>query len=195
MSFNRVPLAVRTQALLFLFAVSVPLAAQERLNRYALLLNDPPLAAVESFGKAGPRAASADARARVAAAQTSLRAALAERNITVLGSADTVVNAVFVYSPDAAALAALPGVRRVVPMETHKAHMVKAGSAVVDVGMNRLPTGLCGDVDFDAVKEVSGLITPVPGGVGKMTVAMLLWNTALSAERGLTPVSTEARRN
>lgn len=76
-----------------------------------------------------------------------------------------------------------------------KAHMVKAGSAVVDVGMNRLPTGLCGDVDFDAVKEVSGLITPVPGGVGKMTVAMLLWNTALSAERGLAPVRDEVRRN
>jgi len=139
MPFNRVPLAVRTQALLFLFAVSVPLAAQERLNRYALLLNDPPLAAVESFGKAGPRAASADARARVAAAQTSLRAALAERNVTVLGSADTVVNAVFVYSPDAAALAALPGVRRVVPMETHKAHMVKALDLIrAQIGWNNV---------------------------------------------------------
>ncbi len=76
-----------------------------------------------------------------------------------------------------------------------KAHMVKAGSVVVDVGMNRLATGLCGDVDFDAVKEVTRLITPVPGGVGKMTVAMLLWNTVLSAERSLVPAKADARRN
>lgn len=57
------------------------------------------------------------------------------------------------------------------------ADMVKPGAIVIDVGMNRDETGLHGDVDFDAVKEVAGYITPVPGGVGPMTVAMLLLNT------------------
>lgn len=57
------------------------------------------------------------------------------------------------------------------------ADMVKHGAIVIDVGMNRDETGLHGDVDFDAVKEVAGYITPVPGGVGPMTVAMLLLNT------------------
>jgi len=61
--------------------------------------------------------------------------------------------------------------------------MVKPGAAVIDVGMNRLPTGLVGDVDFAAAKETAAAITPVPGGVGPMTVAMLLYNTVLSAER------------
>jgi methylenetetrahydrofolate dehydrogenase (NADP+)/methenyltetrahydrofolate cyclohydrolase len=62
------------------------------------------------------------------------------------------------------------------------ADAVKPGAAVIDVGMNRLPEGLCGDVDFDAVREVAGLLTPVPGGIGPMTIAMLLRNT-LSAAR------------
>jgi len=62
------------------------------------------------------------------------------------------------------------------------ADAVKPGTAVIDVGMNRTPDGLCGDVDFDAVREVAGLLTPVPGGVGPMTIAMLLQNT-LSAAR------------
>jgi methylenetetrahydrofolate dehydrogenase (NADP+) / methenyltetrahydrofolate cyclohydrolase len=62
------------------------------------------------------------------------------------------------------------------------ADAVKPGAAVIDVGMNRLPGGLRGDVDFDAVREVAGLLTPVPGGVGPMTIAMLLRNT-LSAAR------------
>jgi methylenetetrahydrofolate dehydrogenase (NADP+) / methenyltetrahydrofolate cyclohydrolase len=58
------------------------------------------------------------------------------------------------------------------------ADMVKAGAVVIDVGMNRNATGkLCGDVDFESVKEVAGYITPVPGGVGPMTRAMLLVNT------------------
>jgi len=61
------------------------------------------------------------------------------------------------------------------------ADAVKAGAAVIDVGMNRLPEGLCGDVDFDAVREVAGLLTPVPGGVGPMTIAMLLRNTLAAA--------------
>ncbi len=59
--------------------------------------------------------------------------------------------------------------------------MVKDGAAVIDVGVNRLETGLCGDVDFDEVKEVASLITPVPGGVGPMTIAMLLKNTIIAA--------------
>lgn len=62
------------------------------------------------------------------------------------------------------------------------AGMVKPGAVVVDVGMNRLPDGkLCGDVDFDAVKEVASAITPVPGGVGPMTITMLLVNTVRAA--------------
>jgi methylenetetrahydrofolate dehydrogenase (NADP+)/methenyltetrahydrofolate cyclohydrolase len=64
------------------------------------------------------------------------------------------------------------------------AAMVKPGAVVIDVGINRMPDGkLAGDVDFAAVAEVASLITPVPGGVGPMTIAMLLGNTLKSAER------------
>ena len=64
------------------------------------------------------------------------------------------------------------------------AAMVKPGATVIDVGINRLPDGkLCGDVDFESVKEVAGYITPVPNGVGPMTITMLLGNTILAAER------------
>jgi methylenetetrahydrofolate dehydrogenase (NADP+)/methenyltetrahydrofolate cyclohydrolase len=66
------------------------------------------------------------------------------------------------------------------------ADMVKPGAVVIDVGMNRNDEGkLCGDVDFDGVKEVAGWITPVPGGVGPMTITMLLVNTIEAAERTL----------
>jgi methylenetetrahydrofolate dehydrogenase (NADP+)/methenyltetrahydrofolate cyclohydrolase len=66
------------------------------------------------------------------------------------------------------------------------ADMVKPGAVVLDVGMNRNEEGkLCGDVDFSGVKEVAGYITPVPGGVGPMTITMLMVNTLESAERGL----------
>lgn len=58
---------------------------------------------------------------------------------------------------------------------------VKPGAAVIDVGMNRLEEGLRGDVNFEAAAEVAGLITPVPGGVGPMTIAMLLRNTVIAA--------------
>jgi len=62
--------------------------------------------------------------------------------------------------------------------------MVKPGAIVIDVGINRNEAGkLCGDVDFDSVREVAGWITPVPGGVGPMTIAMLLVNTIEAAER------------
>ncbi|MBP6853463.1 MAG: bifunctional methylenetetrahydrofolate dehydrogenase/methenyltetrahydrofolate cyclohydrolase FolD [Rhodoferax sp.] len=64
------------------------------------------------------------------------------------------------------------------------ADMVKPGAIVIDVGMNRNDEGkLCGDVDFDGVQAVAGYITPVPGGVGPMTITMLLVNTLESAER------------
>jgi len=64
------------------------------------------------------------------------------------------------------------------------AEMVKHGAVVIDVGMNRNDEGkLCGDVDFDGVKQVAGWITPVPGGVGPMTITMLLVNTIEAAER------------
>lgn len=64
------------------------------------------------------------------------------------------------------------------------ASMVKAGAIVIDVGINRGADGkLCGDVDFESVKAVAGAITPVPGGVGPMTIAMLLVNTLEAAER------------
>ena len=70
--------------------------------------------------------------------------------------------------------------------------MVKAGAVVVDVGINRVPDSstksgfrLVGDVDFDGVREVAGWITPVPGGVGPMTIAMLLDNTVRAARRTL----------
>jgi methylenetetrahydrofolate dehydrogenase (NADP+)/methenyltetrahydrofolate cyclohydrolase len=64
------------------------------------------------------------------------------------------------------------------------ADMVKPGAVVIDVGMNRNAEGkLCGDVDFDGVREVAGWITPVPGGVGPMTITMLLVNTIEAAER------------
>ncbi|PKO33901.1 MAG: bifunctional methylenetetrahydrofolate dehydrogenase/methenyltetrahydrofolate cyclohydrolase FolD [Betaproteobacteria bacterium HGW-Betaproteobacteria-7] len=64
------------------------------------------------------------------------------------------------------------------------ADMVKPGAVVIDVGINRLPDGkLCGDVDFTGCLEVAGQITPVPGGVGPMTITMLLANTIEAAER------------
>lgn len=62
------------------------------------------------------------------------------------------------------------------------AEHVKPGAAVIDVGINRTDLGLSGDVDFDSVREVAGSLTPVPGGVGPMTRAMLLVNTVLAAK-------------
>jgi methylenetetrahydrofolate dehydrogenase (NADP+)/methenyltetrahydrofolate cyclohydrolase len=67
-----------------------------------------------------------------------------------------------------------------------RADMVKPGAVVIDVGMNRDDAGkLCGDVDFEAVRQVAGWITPVPGGVGPMTITMLLVNTLEATERAL----------
>ena len=77
------------------------------------------------------------------------------------------------------------------------ADMVKPGAVVIDVGMNRVPAGepnagkLCGDVDFDGVSQVAGYITPVPGGVGPMTITMLLVNTLAAAENVAPTVATD----
>ena len=66
------------------------------------------------------------------------------------------------------------------------ADMVKPGAVVIDVGMNRDDEGkLCGDVDFEGVRQVASYITPVPGGVGPMTITMLLSNTLDSAQQSL----------
>ena len=61
--------------------------------------------------------------------------------------------------------------------------MVKDGAVVIDVGINRVDGKLCGDVDFENVKEKVSAITPVPGGVGPMTIAMLMQNTLTAAKR------------
>ena len=63
------------------------------------------------------------------------------------------------------------------------ADMVKDGAVVIDVGMNRVDGKFCGDVDFEAVQQKASYITPVPGGVGKMTIAMLMSNTVEAAEK------------
>jgi methylenetetrahydrofolate dehydrogenase (NADP+)/methenyltetrahydrofolate cyclohydrolase len=66
-----------------------------------------------------------------------------------------------------------------------KGHWVKSGATVIDVGINRTRQGLCGDIDFDAVRRVAANVTPVPGGVGPMTITMLLRNTLAAAEQSL----------
>ena len=84
-----------------------------------------------------------------------------------------------VYTRQADVVVAAVGRRNVLT-----ADMVKPGAVVIDVGMNRNDAGkLCGDVDFESVRQVAGFITPVPGGVGPMTIAMLLVNTVEAAER------------
>jgi methylenetetrahydrofolate dehydrogenase (NADP+) / methenyltetrahydrofolate cyclohydrolase len=67
------------------------------------------------------------------------------------------------------------------------ADAIKPGAVVIDVGMNRTDDGLCGDIDFDAAAEVAAAITPVPGGVGPMTIAMLLVNTLQAARMRTLP--------
>ncbi|MFN2389039.1 MAG: bifunctional 5,10-methylenetetrahydrofolate dehydrogenase/5,10-methenyltetrahydrofolate cyclohydrolase, partial [Actinomycetota bacterium] len=69
------------------------------------------------------------------------------------------------------------------------APMVAPGAVVIDVGINRTADGLVGDVDFEAVREVASAITPVPGGVGPMTIAMLLRNTVALARRSADPAA------
>ena len=75
-------------------------------------------------------------------------------------------------------------IREVTPQEVDA--LPDGGATVIDVGINRLPDGkLCGEVDFDSAKEVAGWITPVPGGVGPMTITMLLQNTIEAVERSM----------
>ena len=101
--------------------------------------------------------------------------------VTVCHSATTDLKAMTLQAD---VIVAAVGKRNVVT-----ADMVKPGAVVIDVGMNRIPQGepgegrLCGDVDFEGVKAVAGYITPVPGGVGPMTITMLLVNTLEAAER------------
>jgi len=77
--------------------------------------------------------------------------------------------------------------------DTLRADMVKPGAIVIDVGINRREDGsLCGDVDFAGVREVAGWITPVPGGVGPMTITMLLVNTLEAAERAHARAAADA---
>ncbi len=67
-----------------------------------------------------------------------------------------------------------------------KGNMIKEGAVVIDVGMNRLENGkLCGDVEFETAEKAAGYITPVPGGVGPMTIAMLMQNTLTAAKTKL----------
>jgi methylenetetrahydrofolate dehydrogenase (NADP+)/methenyltetrahydrofolate cyclohydrolase len=66
-----------------------------------------------------------------------------------------------------------------------KADMVKPGAVVIDVGVNRVDGKIVGDVDFAAVEKIAGKITPNPGGVGPMTIAMLMQNTVRAAEQGV----------
>jgi methylenetetrahydrofolate dehydrogenase (NADP+)/methenyltetrahydrofolate cyclohydrolase len=83
------------------------------------------------------------------------------------------------HTRDADILVVATGKRNIVT-----ADMIKPGAVVIDVGMNRDDAGkLCGDVDYEGALEVSGWITPVPGGVGPMTITMLLVNTIEAAER------------
>jgi methylenetetrahydrofolate dehydrogenase (NADP+)/methenyltetrahydrofolate cyclohydrolase len=104
-----------------------------------------------------------------------LAALLVERNatVTVCHSRTRDLPAVCARAD---VLVAAVGVPRLVGVD-----FVKPGAAVIDVGINRTEDGVIGDVDFDAVRERAGLLTPVPGGVGPMTVAMLLRNTLQAA--------------
>jgi methylenetetrahydrofolate dehydrogenase (NADP+)/methenyltetrahydrofolate cyclohydrolase len=71
--------------------------------------------------------------------------------------------------------------------------MIRTGAVVIDVGINRLADGrLVGDVDFEGVREKASYITPVPGGVGPMTVTMLLDNTVAAAERAVAGTTVKA---
>jgi len=100
----------------------------------------------------------------------------ANATVTICHSGTTDIGA---FTRQADVVVAAVGKRNVLT-----ADMVKPGAVVIDVGMNRNDAGkLCGDVDFDGVKEVAGWITPVPGGVGPMTITMLMANTIESAER------------
>jgi methylenetetrahydrofolate dehydrogenase (NADP+)/methenyltetrahydrofolate cyclohydrolase len=115
-------------------------------------------------------------RSNTVGKQMALLLLLANATVTVCHSGTTDLGA---HTRMADVIVAAVGKR-----DTVRADMVKPGAIVIDVGMNRNDAGkLCGDVDFAGVSEVAGWITPVPGGVGPMTRAMLLVNTLEAAER------------
>jgi methylenetetrahydrofolate dehydrogenase (NADP+)/methenyltetrahydrofolate cyclohydrolase len=116
-----------------------------------------------------------------------LAAMLLERSATVTVCHSRTVDLPAVCSR-ADVLVAAVGVPRLVGAE-----FVKPGATVIDVGINRGPDGLVGDVDFDAVAPRAGAITPVPGGVGPMTIAMLLRNTLAAAIRSAADGELSAR--
>ena len=133
--------------------------------------------------------------------------AMAGKNAVVIGRSNTVgkpmalmllqahatVTICHSATPDLAAHTRLADivVAAVGRQHTLTADMVKPGAIVIDVGTNRTENGkLCGDVDFDAVRQVAGWISPVPGGVGPMTISMLLVNTLEAAERNQAPRPT-----
>ncbi|MFA4858125.1 MAG: bifunctional methylenetetrahydrofolate dehydrogenase/methenyltetrahydrofolate cyclohydrolase FolD [Candidatus Margulisiibacteriota bacterium] len=101
---------------------------------------------------------------------------LLQRHATVTICHSRTVNLAGVASQADILIAAI-GKPRMITLE-----MVKPGAVVIDVGVNRTDAGLIGDVDFDGVKDRAGFITPVPGGVGPMTIAMLLKNTLIAAQ-------------
>ena len=95
-----------------------------------------------------------------------------------LGYTDTQIGREYGHCRKADILVVAVGVPKLVTGD-----MIKEGAVVIDVGMNRLENGkLCGDVDFDSAKEKASFITPVPGGVGPMTIAMLMKNTLTAAK-------------
>ncbi|MFQ5948504.1 MAG: bifunctional 5,10-methylenetetrahydrofolate dehydrogenase/5,10-methenyltetrahydrofolate cyclohydrolase, partial [Acidimicrobiia bacterium] len=99
--------------------------------------------------------------------------------------ADATVIVAHSRTPDLAATTSLADILVVAAGRPHliSPEHVKPGATVIDVGLSRTDDGLVGDVDFDAVAEVAGAITPVPGGVGPMTITSLLRNTVAAAER------------
>jgi methylenetetrahydrofolate dehydrogenase (NADP+)/methenyltetrahydrofolate cyclohydrolase len=98
--------------------------------------------------------------------------------------ADATVTVCHSRTPDVGALTRQADVVVVAIGKAHylRADMVRPGAVVVDVGINRTPGGLTGDVDFEAVRQVASAISPVPGGVGPMTITMLLHNTLQAAQ-------------
>lgn len=157
-----------------LTATSAGLLAQGRPG----LVSCTPRGIMELIAKAGvePRGASAVVIGRSILVGRPMAA--------LLTNADATVTVCHSRTPDLAEVCARADIL-VVAVGSPRlvgAEMVKPGAVVIDVGTNRTDDGLVGDVDFDAVTEVAGAITPVPGGVGPMTIAMLLENTLLAAQ-------------
>jgi len=134
--------------------------------------------ALERLGMAGPRLEGAEAvivgHSNVVGKP--LAAMLLNRNATVQ-VCHVFTRELAEHTRDAEILIVAAGVPGLI-----KRDMVRAGAIVFDVGINRVGDKTVGDVDFEAVKDVASAITPVPGGVGPLTVAMLLSQTALAAE-------------